>query len=784
MLLNVQVAHFLRDKRFERWAEELAVALHQHRGPRQLWGGHLLPQLADLPEAALDSVLRHLVSITPLGLAARLLHPRFVSAAVRVCMQGTTLNLRDQFQSSADLEHLLPSIPHSHDLSAITLTYGTEAGQGLFVQDDADSALAAWLRTQPLLHTVTFSGLQLGAASLMHGVAHLGPSLRSLCLSRCSLKRFGPAPLAQILQALPHLTHLDLSCNSLQATNFGTVTRALGALTALRALHLAGNGIRIAGAQALAAALPPLRCLTALDFSNNVVQAAGFAALAPRLAVLSGLAVLDVSGSVFATPGAATLARLLPALPALESLGLAWNAIGDAGVAALRDGLAPRAPAQPPPLTHLCLRNNTLSRQCSHDLGVVLHALCGTLRSLDLSWNRINWSASVLSGALASMHELRTLLLRENNMHNSGYAALLPAIAHLPHLRHLDVSDNLLTSDPLGLLLEAIAAHGPEPSPGPGPTGGARPIVASPHACAGAAAPVTHPALTVIDTSNMSGGGLGSPTAPLAADPLVAAAAAVPGGAEGVAALADAAPDAALAVLDALQEIFDKVLAGINRCERNSICAAASRVRVPGLQRLVLCGLPDSVQCAVPLLGSCGGSLMELNLDSVALRPALAAALATPLRACSALTSLDLANNACMGPLGGAALAHSVRAVLPHLHRLVLSGCGHPGGMIVRACFPDDAATPARAVLVLRSLNVSRTAVDQATALPLLAHLAHRAPRLRRLDLGDTQVAAGPERLAVQSALARLTQVTMLSLANIEGFAVPDWHGLWPHVPL
>lgn len=777
-----QVAHFLRDTQSERWAEELAIAVHQLRRPGQLWGEHLLPQLSDLPDAILDSILRHLVSMTPFGLAARLLHQRFFAAAVRVRMHAghSALHLHDQFQCSADLERFLHDMPQAHPLASLAITFGKEPNQRLFVQDDADSALTTYVRSQPRLRAADFSGLQLGAASLTHGLPALGSSLQSLSVARCALTRHGPALLANVIFALPALTHLDISSNGIQAHDGATIAAAVATLTALRTLRVSGNGLRIAGAEALALALPALGALTALDLSNNVLQAAGIAALAPRLTDLPALASLDVSGSMFASPGAALLAYALPTLPALETLRLARCAVGDAGVAALRAGLAPPVPARPPPLTQLCLNNNTLSRHASDDLGAVLHALRGTLRSLDVSCNRINWGAPALSGALATMHQLETLRLRENNMHNSGYAALLPAIVHLPRLSHFDVSDNLLTSDPLGLLLEAIASQGPPCE-----------AAATPYAPAWPAGgtPVIHATLTTLDASNMAGGSLGSPTLQLQAEQLAAAAAAVPGAIDGGAAAGDGdgPPDVTVVVSDALQHVFDRVLANIHRCERSSICAAASRVRMPHLQRLLLSGLPDSVQCAVPLLRSCGASLVELNLDSVSLRPALAAALAAPLRACTALISLNLANNACMGPLGGARLANSVRAVLPHLHHLQLSGCGHPGAMIVRACFPDDATDPARAahaLLALRSLSLSHTAVDQATAVPLLLRLARRAPRLRRLDLGDTDIAAGGDRRSVQSALARLTQITMLNLANVEGFAVPDWDGLWPHVPM
>lgn len=770
---TLQVAHFLRDKHAERWAEQLAVTIHQHRKPGHLWGADLVPQLMDLPDAALDSVLRHLISMTPLGCVIRILHPQFVAATVRMCLQARTLHLHDHLHTSSDLEHFLHHLPSSPPLTSLAITRGRGTSQRLFVQDDADAALASTLRSHSSLHAVDLSGLQLGPGSLAVGVPHLSHSLQSLTLARCDLIRHGPALLPDLLQALLHLTCLDVSSNALGPCGGAAIAPALARLTALQVLRIAGNGIRVDGATALAAALTPLRALTSLDVSNNVIQAAGLAALAPSLATMSNLAALDVSGSVFATTGAHTLARLLRALPALSSLDLAWNAVGDLGVGALRESLAPRPPARPPPLTHLCLRNNNLSRQASEDLSATLCALRDTLRSLDLSWNRIHWSTSALSSALATMHELRTLLLRENSMHNGGYAAILPAVVNLPHLSHFDVSDNLLSSDPLGLLLEAIATQGYAGTSTPAE----RACTAPSAGLALLQTPVVHLTLHTIDCSNMSGASFGAPNQELDGEQLAEAAAAAP-------ALADAPAGVPPAVLDALEGIFDRVFESINRSERDSICAAAGRVRIPHLRRLRLCGLADAVHCAVPLLASCTDALVELSLDSVALRPGSAAELAAPLRACTALTHLNLAGNASMGALGAAAVAPSVRAVLPQLHCLQLSACGHAGGTIVRACFPGSAPPAASVLLALRDLNASRTAVDQATAVPLLQHLARRAPRLRSLDLADTLLADGPDRQSVQTALAQVTQITMLNLANVNGFAVPDWGSLWPHQPM
>eukprot|EP00892_Ulva_mutabilis_P003918 jgi/Ulvmu1/1899/UM012_0058.1 len=787
MIRVVLVAHFLRDKQAERWAEQLAVTIHQHRKPGQLWGADLVSPLAELPSAALDSVLRHLISMSQVGCVLRILHPQFVPAAADACLHSRTLQLHDQLQTSSELEHFLLHIPVSPSLTSLAVTRGRDTmhGQRLFVQDNADSALATTLRAQTSLRTVDLSGLQLGAASLGDGVPHLSHSLRSLSIARCDIIRLGPSVLPRVLWPLVSLTHLDISSNALSTVGGVAAAQAISRLTALRMLRASSNGMRVDGATALATALPPLQALTSLDVSNNVIQAAGLAALAGPLARLSGLAALDVSGSVFATSGAQTLSQLLCALPALASLDLAWNAIGDLGVSALRDSLAPRAPACPPPLTRLCLRNNTLSRAAADDLSAVLHALRGTLRSLDLSWNRINWGASALSAALATMHELRTLLLRENSMHNGGYAMLLPAVVNLPNLSHFDVSDNLLTSDPFGLLLEAIATQGHAGAAAHCThVAHARPSLASRRMAP--QAPVVHETFHTIDCSSLAGITLGAPNEELDGEQLAQAAAVVP--AEAALVMADAPPYVPPAVLDALEGIFDKVFESINRSEQNSIFAAASRVRMPQLQRLRLCGLADAVQCAVPLVSTCTDALRELSLDSVALQPAAAAAFAMPLRACTALTHLNLAGNASMGALGAAAIAPSVRAVLPHLHRLQLAACGHAGGTIVRACFPaagaGGPAAAATVLLALRDLNASRTAVDQATAVPLLEHLAQRAPRLRSLDLGDTPLANGPDRRAVQKALAHVTQITMLNLANVSGFAVPDWGCLWPHQPM
>lgn len=72
-----------------------------------------------------------------------------------------------------------------------------------------------------------------------------------------------------------------------------------------------------------------------------------------------------------------------------------------------------------------------------------------------------------------------------------------------------------------------------------------------------------------------------------------------------------------------------------------------------------------------------------------------------------------------------------------------------------------------RQILQLQSLNLKGVALGQRVGIEVLRELAVCAPRLRKLDVGGSQLAEGESVAEVRGALDALTQVTLLGLSGI-----------------
>jgi hypothetical protein len=68
----------------------------------------------------------------------------------------------------------------------------------------------------------------------------------------------------------------------------------------------------------------------------------------------------------------------------------------------------------------------------------------------------------------------------------------------------------------------------------------------------------------------------------------------------------------------------------------------------------------------------------------------------------------------------------------------------------------------------MQSLSLKGVALGQTVGIEVLRELVVCAPKLRRLDVGATQLSEGDSAAAVREALEALTQVTMLGLSGVD----------------
>ncbi|MBX3269098.1 MAG: protein kinase [Sandaracinaceae bacterium] len=291
----------------------------------------------------------------------------------------------------------------------------------------------------PLVRSLDLSGRELEDED----VARLARSpalstVAALDLSRNAITSEGLAALA----SSPHLGSLEVLClsrNRITSRGVADFAARAGCLR-LRALELAENRLDAAGARAIATSRFRLRVL---DLSRTDLGAEAALALAAGPA-LEGLEVLRLEGNRVGPEGARAIASA--PFGRLASLELARNLIGAAGARAIasapwRGGLA-----------HLGLAENAIDRDGARSL------LAATglerLDSLDLGGNTLGAAGAIALASAPVARRLTRLALGDGDLRESGLAALLGA-GGLVRLRALDLSNDALDADAVGLLEEA-----------------------------------------------------------------------------------------------------------------------------------------------------------------------------------------------------------------------------------------------------------------------------------------------------------------------------------------
>ncbi|XP_066276049.1 uncharacterized protein [Branchiostoma lanceolatum] len=349
-----------------------------------------------------------------------------------------------------------------------------------------------------------------GATAMAGHMSHL-QQLEWLDLSRNVMGDDGVIALADSFCFIPKLKHLDLSSNMITCTGATAVAAHMSHLQQLEWFSFCGNDIGDYGVTALADSFCFIPKLKHLDLSDNMIASTGATAMAVHMSHLQQLEWLDLSDDVTGEP--VYLSLWPPSYVYL--LGVYNNKgnrltvrTGDAAVVSLVDqmfsqvykvelshrdkvlysvqtdgGESPlkmtldltcagnitknlQALAAVLPVGHRVQQADVeelkLGRTGIGDEGVRLLAemFCyfPSLKHLDLSDNMITFTgATAMAGHMSHLQQLEWFIFCGNNIGDYGVTALADSFCFIPKLKHLDLSYNGITSTGA----TAVAAHVP-----------------------------------------------------------------------------------------------------------------------------------------------------------------------------------------------------------------------------------------------------------------------------------------------------------------------------------
>jgi len=298
----------------------------------------------------------------------------------------------------------------------------TGSGGGSLLRADAPACLL----------DLNLSNVSMGHYGSQAIASHLPRTLQRLNLSHNAMGPDGLWKLAETLQSLHEMRHLDLSHNQILDDGCLEIAKhTLPSTPKLATLHLAGNGIGDTGLQALAAALAGSN-VRELDLRDNSITNVGATALA-ELALSSSIALLqdeeEESGSSEDekeedNESVASIPNLAP-VSQLQRINLSSNQIGSAGCTALAQALSRGAHC----VAALDLSRNAIGDEGAGSFVELLDDMPG-LRQLDLSGNH-------------DVTQARTRILDMLLKHRSQ--ALSPSTSsHTRHHHHNDATERSL----------------------------------------------------------------------------------------------------------------------------------------------------------------------------------------------------------------------------------------------------------------------------------------------------------------------------------------------------
>ncbi|XP_048866548.1 LOW QUALITY PROTEIN: leucine-rich repeat-containing protein 31-like [Brienomyrus brachyistius] len=302
------------------------------------------------------------------------------------------------------------------------------------------AALGETLEELPLLEVLDLSwnaGLG-GHLQLLATQLRSGCRLKELHLVDCGLTAADVGAVGAMLSRLTGLELLDLSTNQLLGGAFGDLVPQLQDAPGLRVLRLRGCGLGTKDLEMLGGVLQFLPTLQELDLSCNRGVSGGLAHLGAQLGGLAQLCCLDVHDCCLTEEDVQVLVQALPSLSDITMLDLSSNKMLGGVTQQLFAGF-PLGNVKRLNLSSCCLTEETYLA-----LAMAVHCL-PLLEALNLSWNKcVGGKLNSLLEALPTSAALLEMRLSSCGL-TAEDVLQLASLANrqaLSHLRQLDLSYN------------------------------------------------------------------------------------------------------------------------------------------------------------------------------------------------------------------------------------------------------------------------------------------------------------------------------------------------------
>ncbi|KAF7261673.1 hypothetical protein EG68_02253 [Paragonimus skrjabini miyazakii] len=215
---------------------------------------------------------------------------------------------------------------------------GSKVGQAygkilqVLKEDTEDDSLNTTFDLKPF--TFGTRGIQAVCATLMHFPDCTRVNLSGNLITESTLHN-----LAQNLQKLKRLKHLELSNTGLGACNSQSVCRLIQNASNVEYIDLSHNAIKDSAAESILDCLQQLRWIQNIQLHHNLLGISAAEGIRKLLASVTSLKILNCSWNQFRADAVASLVSGMKDNYGLEELSLAWNGLADLGALAIGNAL-------------------------------------------------------------------------------------------------------------------------------------------------------------------------------------------------------------------------------------------------------------------------------------------------------------------------------------------------------------------------------------------------------------------------------------------------------------
>ncbi len=288
----------------------------------------------------------------------------------------------------------------------------------------------------------TFAGLE-SIISVMKQCSYL----LSVTLVDCNIDKESINVLASYMAKYNGLQKIDLSKNKVCSIGAQILFGALQSSVKLEVLNLNQNKIELNGALSLSKSLADCTKMTCLQLNDNCITDAGLLALCGIICNNCSLKVLELRGNSISNSGIKVLVNSLKHCVSLTEIDLSRNLIGTEGLSALAHSL------------ELCTGLNCISlghNNFGDEIGDFAKCLQNLkkLNTLNLGGNYfgIEDSIETMVKSLKYCEELTDIDLSDNKINDTGAVALSKYMTQCKNLTCFNLSNNRVSTAGLSVL--------------------------------------------------------------------------------------------------------------------------------------------------------------------------------------------------------------------------------------------------------------------------------------------------------------------------------------------